>query len=155
MSDSFTGFTKFTFVNEEPPGYMSSGRAPDEDPSNQTRFALRFGLACGKQLRNRKSKKGLLRSQSWTMLGNWEGYTSSNRKAKSIKKPLKTQETRNSLGSGHALQDGDKKAFSGSTRNCGAHESTTKHVESTFPRNHDDHVAERGFNSLTHLQLGA
>ena len=31
-----------------------------------------------------------------------------------------------------------------------AHESTGKRLESTLPRNLDDRIAEKGFNSLTH-----
>ena len=34
-----------------------------------------------------------------------------------------------------------------------AHESTRKRLESTLPRNHDDHIAEKGFNSITHYNL--
>ena len=34
-----------------------------------------------------------------------------------------------------------------------AHESTRKRLESTPPRNHDDHSAERGFNSMNRSNL--
>ena len=34
-----------------------------------------------------------------------------------------------------------------------AHESTRKRLEPTLPRNHEDHIAEKGFNSLTHRNL--
>ena len=34
-----------------------------------------------------------------------------------------------------------------------AHESTRKRLESTPPRNRDDHIAEKGFNSLTRYNL--
>ena len=34
-----------------------------------------------------------------------------------------------------------------------AHESTRKRLLSTLPRNHDDHIAEKGFNSLIHYNL--
>ena len=34
-----------------------------------------------------------------------------------------------------------------------AHESIRKRLESTLPRNHDDHIAEKGSNSLTHYNL--
>ena len=34
-----------------------------------------------------------------------------------------------------------------------AHESTRKRLESALPRNHDDHIAEKGFNSLTRYNL--
>ena len=34
-----------------------------------------------------------------------------------------------------------------------AHESTRKCLESTLPRNHDHHIAEKGFHSLTHYNL--
>ena len=34
-----------------------------------------------------------------------------------------------------------------------AHESTRKRLESTLPRNHEDHIAEKGFNSTSHYHL--
>ena len=34
-----------------------------------------------------------------------------------------------------------------------AHESTRKRLESTLPRNHEDHIAEKGFNSISHCNL--
>ena len=35
-----------------------------------------------------------------------------------------------------------------------AHESSRRRLESTLPRNHEGHIAEKGFNSLTHCNLG-
>ena len=34
-----------------------------------------------------------------------------------------------------------------------AHESTRKRLECTLPRNHEDHIADKGFNSITHYSL--
>ena len=34
-----------------------------------------------------------------------------------------------------------------------AHESTRKRLQSTLPRNHDDHIAEKGFIFLIHCNL--
>ena len=34
-----------------------------------------------------------------------------------------------------------------------AHESTRKRLESTLPRNHDDHIAEKWFNSIPHYNV--
>ena len=34
-----------------------------------------------------------------------------------------------------------------------AHESTRKRLESSPPKDHEDHVAERGFNSMSHHNL--
>ena len=34
-----------------------------------------------------------------------------------------------------------------------AHESTSKRWEPTLPKDHEDHIAERGFNSLSHYNL--
>ena len=34
-----------------------------------------------------------------------------------------------------------------------AHESTRTRLESTLPRNHEDHIAEKGFNSINHYKL--
>ena len=33
------------------------------------------------------------------------------------------------------------------------HESTRKRLESTPPRTHEDHIAEKGFNSINHYNL--
>ena len=37
--------------------------------------------------------------------------------------------------------------------NVEPHESTRKRLESTLPRNHEDHIAEQGFNSVHHHNL--
>ena len=37
--------------------------------------------------------------------------------------------------------------------NVETHESTRKRLESTPPRNHEDHIAEKGFNSISHYNL--
>ena len=34
-----------------------------------------------------------------------------------------------------------------------AYESTRKRLESTLPRNHEDHIAEKGINSINHYNL--
>ena len=34
-----------------------------------------------------------------------------------------------------------------------AHESTRKRLESTLQKDHEDHIAEKGFNSLSHYNL--
>ena len=34
-----------------------------------------------------------------------------------------------------------------------AHESTRKRLESTLPRDHEDHIAEKRFNSINHYNL--
>ena len=34
-----------------------------------------------------------------------------------------------------------------------AHESTRRRLESTLPRNHEDHIAEKGFTSVSHCNL--
>ena len=34
-----------------------------------------------------------------------------------------------------------------------AHESTRKRLECTLPRSHEDHIAEKGYNSISHYNL--
>ena len=34
-----------------------------------------------------------------------------------------------------------------------AHESTRKRMESTLPKDHEDHIAQQGFNSMSHYNL--
>ena len=34
-----------------------------------------------------------------------------------------------------------------------ARESTRKRLEATLPRNHEDHIADKGFNSINHNSL--
>ena len=34
-----------------------------------------------------------------------------------------------------------------------AHESTRQRLESSLPKDHEDHIAEKGFNSLGHYNL--
>ena len=76
LSDSWTGFTKFTLLNEKPPkGVMWPRRRLTKNSSNyQTSLfvARKKSPACQKQLRKKKSSNGLSRNRSSTMLGNWE-----------------------------------------------------------------------------------
>ena len=105
-------------------------------------------LACGKR---KKSKTGLLRRQSSTLLENWEESNSSICQTKNSKRPLTT--------TSDALQDGDKKALWGAIdeivasgelhkeTKCAciveAHESTKVRLKSILPKNHDDHMEEK------------
>ena len=150
ISQKFFDVTRSTHTNLD--GETSSRihvvwRAPDEDPSNYQR----------KQPTSKKRKNGAVEKPK----------LDNARKLRGIYFIDRTKETRNAFGSGYALQDGMKKAFkelreivaSGDTHphKCAcvveAHESTRKRLESTVQRKHDDHIAEKGFHSLTHYHL--
>ena len=95
------------------------------------------------------------------MLGNWEASILSIWMMDSLKRHQeRKKEIGSSSESGDALQDGDKKAFWGATGTVAsgstdpnkktkyaciveAHVSTRKRLESTRPRNHQDHIAEK------------
>ena len=106
------------------------------------------------------------------MLENWEVSTSSIRKTESANKswknvrkkletPLKaampckmvTKKRLKELR--ETVSSGDTHPHKKTKYACivEAHESTRKRLESTLPRNHNDRIAEKGFNSLNHHNL--
>ena len=72
LSDSWTGFKKFTLLNEKPPpGYIWSGedRLPKIQATTRPGYpGLRFGPTCRTQLRKRRCRNGLLKNQRSMML---------------------------------------------------------------------------------------
>ena len=102
LSDSWTGFTKFTLLNEKPPpGFLRSGRRlsqSKQQPENIRKARVDYREAKARQCS--KSEKDII-------------HRSGRRVQRNHQKRKK--ETRNSFGSGYALLGGDKKAFLGAT----------------------------------------
>ena len=90
LSYSWTGFWKFTLLNEKhPPGNMWSGEAADEDSSH---YQTWFFVAAKKQGKQEWAiEKPKLDSLA---LENWEVFASSIRKTKSFKKPFFSKKKR-------------------------------------------------------------
>ena len=70
LSDTWTGFTRFTILKEKPPdGYTWSRRrlTKNKRPSDQTLCGLRFGKICPMHRNAKRSKSGPPRNQSSIM----------------------------------------------------------------------------------------
>ena len=128
------------------------------------------GLACEKQFNGRKSKNGPSRNRSSIMRGNWEATTLSIRMMESstFKKAWRKLEV--PVEAAMLCKRGTKKRSSFQetwVKSCDfnniqkpkhaciveAHESTRKRLESSLPKDHEDHMAEKGFNSSSHFFL--
>ena len=128
-------------------------------------------MACRKQPKKQEKQEWALEKPKLDNARKLRGINFIDPEDEEYKETIKN--ARNELevpnGSCYALQDGDEKACLEVTGNCGentdrhqktkyaciveAHESTRKRLESTLPRNHEDHIAVKGFNSLTHYNL--
>ena len=68
LSNSWTGFTRFTLLNETPPkGYMWSGRTDKNSNDITSRYGLTLGPELGKPLKEEKKKNGQSRNQNSNM----------------------------------------------------------------------------------------
>ena len=134
---------------------------------------LKFGPKWEEQFRKRRSRDGLLKSQSSTTLDAWEAFVSSIRKMESARKPSKYARKRWEIPMEAAMscKMGTKKRPSklretdSETKESNniqktkrasiveAHDSTRKRLESTLPKDHEDHIAGQGYNSMTHYNL--
>ena len=125
------------------------------------------GLARQKQLtKKRRSKNGLWKNQSSMTLWDCEAFVSSTRKMDNTRTPSKTQRKVGSTDGSSVPEDEEASQQAAGNRErqqrssnsqktehaciVEAHESTRKRSESTLPKNHEDHIAQRGFNSLSH-----
>ena len=139
----------------------------DEDSSklpDLTMCGLKVGPACQQQL-GRRSRRGLLKSQRSTTLEEREAFNPSIWKMEGAEKPSKREaKCGDSYGGGNALQNGNKKLRasvsesdeSKKIQKRGMHASyklmkpKRRRLEPTLPKDHDDHRAERGYNSISH-----
>ena len=115
---------------------------------------LKLGPKSGMLIRRKKSKSGQTRSQSSTMLEGWDVFISSIRKTKGTKKPSKTQ------GESWKFQwrrqcHGSEEWWIQQDSTCivKAPESTRQRLESHLPKDHEDHIAGKGYNSMAHCTL--
>ena len=168
LSESWKGFTKFKLLNEkQPPGYMCSKRTTCEDPSNYQTFCL-WSKAAKKQekqewvlekpkLHNARKLRGIY----FIDQENGENEETIQNARKKMETPLEAampckMETRKRFKKlRQTAASGNTHRHKKTTYACivEAHESERKRLESTLPRNNDDHIAKKGFNSLTHCGL--
>ena len=132
---------------------------------------LRFGLACRKQLKKNKKKQEW--AQEKPKLDNARKLSGINfvdpedeecketikNAAKKLEVPMEAamlckMETRKRAWKLRGTVESEYTDPRKKTKNAcivEVHESTRRRLESTLPRNHEDHIAEKGFNSLTHF----
>ena len=79
LSDSWKGFTKFALLRKQTSQRILCGPGRDWQKFNrlpdQIMYGQKYGRKLVKPLRIEKKKNGQKRSQSSTMLGDWEGFT--------------------------------------------------------------------------------
>ena len=167
LSESWTAFTNITILNEQPPdgcgverrGLHTFKQLPD----------LICGLkcpACQKQLNERKSSNELfektklanarkLRGINFLDADDKEFKETIQNARKKLELPmdaampckLKTFQHRGTCGESNDIRK------SGHACIVEADESTRKRLERTLPKDHEDHMAETGYNSLSHENL--
>ena len=137
-------------------GFCGAWQGSKQQP-DQIICDLRFGLACRKQSKTKKSKNALSRRQKLDNARKLTGKNFIDPEDEESEESLKTKQERNSklLWNRLCLARWRQESVWGATGNC-AHESTRKRLESTLPRNHEDHTAERERVQFSHsLQCGA
>ena len=68
-------------------------------------------------------------------------------KLRTKKRPNKSRETDDETKGSNEIQKTEHACI------VMAHESTRMRLESTLPKDHEDHIAEKGLNSLSHCNL--
>ena len=113
-----------------------------------------------------------MKSQNLIMLDNWEASTLLIRMMKKTKKSFNmrggswkclwtlicrakkgTESPSNSRVTGARLQAPNKVPKTKYACTVEAHESTRQPLEPSLPKNHEDHIAGKGYNSMTHYNL--
>ena len=95
----------------------------------------------------KKGKNGRTRRKNSTMLEDREAFISSIRKM--VKKKRNHQNRNEKVGSSNGCGDDLQK----SNKEVEAHESTRRRLESSLPKDHEDHIAEKGHYSMSHKSL--
>ena len=116
-------------------------------------YVQKFGPTSEKPLKREKSKDGQSRSRNSIVLEDWEAFISSIRKMENIKKPSKMR------GESWKFQwmrpcrerKGPKKQSS--FQETEAKSSEIKRLESSPPKDHEDHIASKRYNSMTRYNL--
>ena len=137
-------------------GFCGAWQGSKQQP-DQIICDLRFGLACRKQSKTKKSKNALSRRQKLDNARKLTGKNFIDPEDEESEESLKTKQERNSklLWNRLCLARWRQESVWGATGNC-AHESTRTRLESTLPRNHEDDTAERERVQFSYsLQCGA
>ena len=162
FSDSWTGFPRFTILDEKPPdGYTWSGERLEAN--NMQAGLLVAGdmeKTCQVQLNEKKHKSGLSRNRSWTIARRWRGIYFIDPADAEFKESI--QKCAEKVGSSDAMPckirgrkyketcrtlDARKTEY---TCIVEADESTRKRFEGTLQK---DHIPGKGINSLNHYNL--
>ena len=120
LSESWKGFSKFTFSKEKPlQGFLCSGERPTKIQASIGLNYLLLEIWIGvSRAAHKKSNNGRWRNQSSTMLASWEAFFFSIRTMKSMKRSLKSaRKIESSKRGGRALYGWDQKARKDATEN--------------------------------------
>ena len=176
LSDSWTGFTKFTILNEEPPeGYMWSRRRlakvqvttrPDhlwpEVRSSMSKAAQRKENQQWTVDKTKLDNAGKLRGIYCIGLDDGEFKETIDNARKKLEIPMeavvpcklrKTKRPNKLLETGSETKRSNKIQKPKQACIVEALESARQHLASTKRKDHEDHVAEKGFNSINHCNL--
>ena len=175
LSDSWTGFTQFTPLEEKPPeGYMWSTRKqltsrPDHlwpelwrGMSNQTLCGLRFGKICLMYRNAKRSINVQLKNQSSIMQEDYEESISLTPEDLEFEEIIKNARRKSQTPMAPAMPCKIcKKSKHWETRSktndfkskfaciLEASDSTRMRTEESLPKYHEDHIAGKGDNSLS------
>ena len=165
LSDSWTGFTKFTLLSDKPqPGYTWFGERPTKIQATARPGYLWPEISIGMSEAAKKKEK-----QGWTVekpkldnVRKLRGFFSDPEDGE-YKETIKNARKRLKVpveAAVHRVMKTRKRAkklretVAGENTNfMESHETRWKRLESTLPRNHQDHIAEKRFNSITHYKL--
>ena len=168
LSDSWTGFTKITLSNEHPPkGYMWSGVRLTKIQARPDYLWLEIWSVMSKAAQKKEKREWAtekpeldnarrLRGIYFIDPEDGECKKSHEKRREKLEIPMeaamlcKLKTTKNWYQ--RRGTDGEPNNIPNSKYACivKAHESTTKRLERTPSKDHEDHNAEKGFHSLSH-----
>ena len=164
LSDSWTGFTQFTLLNEKPPdGYMWSGWRLTKRQATPRPDHLRPELWRGmsKNAKLRETHKWAIEKPKLDNAGRLRGVYFIDLEDKELKETI-----RNARKIGNTMPcKSCKKSKNGDIRSktddfkskfaciLEASESTRLRMEESLPNYHEDHIAGKGEQSLQHYNL--
>ena len=167
LSDAWTGFTQFTILDEKPPegcSWSGGGWQKSKQHPGQITCGQKYGKICQTQL-NEKNKNGLSKNRSSTMRKSWEGLTSFIRQMHNSKKPSQNALKKLEVTMPAVVpckirrsKHGETCSPSGTRKTkyaciVEADESARKRFEGTLHKDHEDHIAGKGINSLNQYNL--
>ena len=120
-----------------------------EQPPDLIICGLKFDQECQKSLRRKKKRNGRSKTEEYPFHQS-ERWRVSMEHQKNARKKLEIP-----MGATMPCKMMTRRRLRKlwETVTSEAHESTRKRLESTRPRTHEDHIAEKGFNSINHYNL--